>query len=365
VPEALKNVYNKLFIDNLSGEFAVVHKAFDRNRFARTVFSTGWQQLELKARMRRISESLRECLPKDFRTSVNILVTVSANMQRTHHTGYEFMLFPDYIELCGQDHFDISIRALEQITLLASAEFAVRPFILRFPKKMMQVMYVWSKSDNEHIRRLASEGCRPRLPWAMALPGFKENPRPVLRILKRLKSDSSLYVRRSVANNLNDISKDHPALVIDLVKSWMGKNKDTDWLVKHACRGLLKNAYPDAMQLFSFGKVDHLKIRCFKLPEIVVFGNYLPYSFDVVSSTENIGNLRIEYALDFMKANGKTARKIFKISESNYLEAAKSISRRHVFKHISTRKHYPGKHGFAILLNGTQIVQKYFVLEFV
>ena len=361
--EPLKNAYNRQFIDNLSDEFQIVHTNFDRTLFARKVFGQGWKQLELKARMRRITESLRFCLPGEYATSLKVLVKVSRNMRKTWPQSFELMLFPDYVELYGQDHFDISIAALEQLTQLASAEFAVRPFIIRYQKKMMDVMYAWSGSTNEHVRRLASEGCRPRLPWAMALPAYKKDPAPIMRILRRLRNDRSLYVRRSVANNLNDISKDHPALVVNLVKPWMGKNKDTDWLVKHACRGLLKNAYPAAMQLFSFGKTDHLKIRGFSLPKNVEFGDYLPYSFDDVSNTNKIGNLRIEYALDFMKANGKTARKIFKVSESDYPESTKSISRRHAFKAISTRKHYPGKHGFAILLNGTQIAHKTFILN--
>ncbi len=361
--EALKNVYNRRFIARLSEEFELVHNTFDRGQFAQRVFATGWNQLELKARMRRISESLRFCLPADYPESLELLVTASLNMRKTWPQGFELMLFPDYVEQYGQEHFELSVAALEQLTQLASAEFAVRPFILREPDEMMRIMYGWAGETNEHVRRLASEGCRPRLPWAMALPIYKKDPRPILRILNRLKSDTSLYVRRSVANNLNDISKDHPELVIDIVKPWKGQSEDTDWLIKHACRGLLKNAYPSAMQLFSFGATDHLKISKLLLPDSVKFGDYLPYSFDISSEAPSIGNLRIEYAVDFMKANGKTARKIFKVSESNYSEAKKSISRRHAFRAISTRKHYAGKHGFAVLLNGSQVAQRSFLLK--
>jgi len=125
----------------------------------------------------------------------------------------------------------------------------------------------------------------------------------------------------------------------------------------------LKNAYPGALQLFSFGNTDHLKIRNFSLPNKVMFGDYLPYSFDILSNAGKIGNLRIEYAMDFMKANGKTARKIFKVSESDYPESTRSIDRKHAFKSISTRKHYSGKHSFAIILNGVQVAQKSFILK--
>ena len=144
------------------------------------------------------------------------------------------MLFPDYVECYGLEHFDSSISALETFTKYSSAEFAVRPFIMRYEQKMMSQMRKWSRSKNHHLRRLSSEGCRPRLPWSMALPAFKQDPTAILTIISALLSDGSEYVRRSVANNLNDISKDHPEIVIEITRQNLGQSDATDKLLKHA-----------------------------------------------------------------------------------------------------------------------------------
>ncbi|MBV1907098.1 MAG: DNA alkylation repair protein [Pseudomonadales bacterium] len=362
MPEALKHCYNEKFINELSTAFELEYQNFNRENFSTNVFSQGWEQLELKARMRRITISLNDCLPNNYSQCLDILVAASNTLNVSDKQGFEMMLFPDFVEYYGSEHIDLSITALEHLTQLASAEFAVRPFILSHPQKMMAQMYTWSKSKNVKLRRLASEGCRPRLPWAMALPEYKKNPKPIIRILEELKNDESLYVRRSVANNLNDISKDHPDLVISLVTPWKGKSQNTDWLIKHACRGLLKNAHPPALRLFGFGKVEHLSISNFRLPDSVNMGEHLSFSFQIESSQPTIGKLRVEYAIDFLKANGQTRRKIFKISESSYQQSSKQVNKRHSFKAISTRKHYSGKHSLAILLNGVETVQQEFAL---
>lgn len=222
---------------------------------------------------------------------------------------------------------------------------------------MMKQMFAWSKSNNVDVRRLSSEGCRPRLPWAMALPKFKEDPKLVLNLLQNLSNDSALYVRRSVANNLNDISKDHSDIVMKLVKSWHGKHENTDWIIRHACRGLLKIAHPDALKLFGFDDIKHLSIENFTINTQVQFSQYLPFSFEVSSAKSGTGKLRIEYAIDFMKANGKQKRKFFHISESDIVGSNKVISGKHGFKAISTQKHYRGMHSFALILNGQEVDQ--------
>ncbi|MDZ7819313.1 MAG: DNA alkylation repair protein [Aliarcobacter sp.] len=136
------------------------------------------------------------------------------------------MVFQDFVEVFGLDDFDESMKALEVFTQDSSSEFAIRQFILKYENETMNQMKLWAKSPNEHLRRLSSEGCRPRLPWAIALPKFKQNPEKPLEIIELLKNDKSLYVQKSVANNLNDISKDNPQIVIDFVKQNLGKTKE-------------------------------------------------------------------------------------------------------------------------------------------
>ncbi|MFT7684718.1 MAG: 3-methyladenine DNA glycosylase AlkC [Candidatus Azotimanducaceae bacterium] len=360
--ELLKNIYNTKFIKHLGGAFKREYPAFDEKLFSTLVFDSGWQQKELKSRMRRITESLHFVLPSDYNKSIKIVVSVSKMLRQEEIHGFEYMLFPDFVECYGQEHWSLSIPALEELTKLASAEFAVRPYLLLNSEKMMKQMITWSKSADPDVRRLASEGCRPRLPWAMALPGFKKDPTLILKLLKPMRNDSALYVRRSVANNLNDISKDHPDLVMEVVKPWHGKNKNTDWLIRHGCRGLLKSAHPEALALFGFGSIKHLAIKNFTADSEVQFGHYLPFSFEVSSTKKTIGKLRLEYAIDFMKSNGKQARKIFQISESSISEDHKIFARKHRFKAISTRKHYTGSHGFSLILNGQTVDQMSFEL---
>lgn len=356
--EPLKNVYSEEFIVSLSRELEAVYGQFDSERFRERIFSDDWAQKELKARMMHISVILHQFLPRNYKKTIEILKSVSSRF-----SGFEYMFFPGYVELYGLNEYEESILALEHFTKFSSSEFAVRVFIKKYQNRMMVQMERWAESSNHYMRRLASEGCRPRLPWAMALPEFKENPAPVLKILEKLKYDESEDVRRSVANNLNDISKDNPQRLVDVAQKWFGQNTDTDRLVKHACRSLLKQGNPKILELFGFVKPSHIRIEAFKLQESVNMGENLAFSFILQTQQGNLGKLRIEYAIDFMKSNGKRSRKLFKISEADYSAPKKAITKQYSFKNISTRKYYIGIHGLAIIVNGQELADDHFVLN--
>jgi 3-methyladenine DNA glycosylase AlkC len=266
------------------------------------------------------------------------------------------MSFNDFVEVYGQDekNWDLSINAFEKYTMLWSAEFAVRPFIISNEKRMMAQMLAWSKHENEHVRRLASEGCRPALPWAMALPNFKKDPAPVLPILEQLKADSSQYVRKSVANNLNDISKTRPDIVTEIAKDWYGKNENTNWIIKHGCRTLLKQGNRDILALFGQCDTQNIEVGAFGLETTSVsIGGDLNFSFDI--SAKEATKARLEYAIEYMKANSKKSKKIFKVSEvSLKANEKKSYTRKHSFEDLSTRKHYPGAHSITLIVNGAE-----------
>jgi 3-methyladenine DNA glycosylase AlkC len=350
MPEPLKNLLSGELIALLSKELKRVYEAFDSESFQESVFNKEWEQKELKARMEHISVTLHDYLPDDYKEAVEVLKSISSQS-----CGFGNMCFSGFVELYGLDEYDVSISALEHFTKNASSEFAVRPFIRKYPDRMMAQMEKWAESDNHHVRRLASEGCRPRLPWAGALPEFKKDPAPVLKVLEKLKDDESEYVRRSVANNLNDISKDNPQVTLGAAKKWMGKNPDTDRLIKHACRSLLKQAHPEVLVMFGFGNPDHLVMEELKVQKLVRMEEYLDFSFILKSRENRLGKLRIEYAVDFMKKNGKQARKLFKISESDFSGRKKAVKKRHSFKRITTRKYYTGTHGLAIIVNGKEL----------
>jgi len=272
------------------------------------------------------------------------------------YEGFALMSFNDFIEVYGTDeeNLDISIDALGRYTEYMSSEFAVRPFIINYEEKMMTQMYAWSKDENEHRRRLSSEGCRPALPWGCALPKYKEDPTPILPILEELKNDSSLFVRKSVANNLNDISKTHPDLVIKIAKDWYGKNDKTDWIVKHACRTLLKKGNPDALAIFGYSDTTSIEIKDFKLNEKQIkIGENINFSFTI--STKKATKVRLEYGIDYVKSNGKRNRKIFQLSEISFkANESKKYTRKHSFEDVSTRKHYSGTHSITIIINGVE-----------
>jgi len=250
------------------------------------------------------------------------------------------------------------------LTQYSSAEFAVRPFIVKYPEQMMAQMLIWARSDNLHIRRLASEGCRPRLPWANALPLFKQDPSAIFPILEILKDDDEDYVYRSVANNLNDISKDNPHMVIEVAKRWLVGNpsKKRYWLVKHACRGLLKSANPRVLGLFGFTDPAHIRVQNLLLDETVNLGDKLSFSF-TLNSLQTLGKCRLEFVISFMKKNGVQADKIFKISESDIQSTHKKVQKKFSFKAISTRKYYPGTHHLSIIVNGVAMEKKSFLLS--
>ncbi len=357
MPEPFKNLFNEEVIGALTEEIEKVFAGFDSAGFKSFVFDAGWEGRELKERMAHVSIALREFLPEDYREALDILKKVSPNFK-----GIAQMSLPGFVELYGLEDFDASVPALEHFTKSSSSEFAVRPFIKKYPEKMMKVMADWAESDNEHVRRLASEGCRPRLPWAMALPDFKKDPSPVLPILEKLKTDESEYVRRSVANNLNDISKDNPELVLDVAEKWLGMSEETDKLVKHALRTLLKKGNPGALKLFGYSDPEHVGLHDFKIAPEVKMGESIEFSFILKTEEEKLGKLRLEYGVDFMKANGKHSRKIFKIYEKDYEEKERTFKRKHSFTEVTTRKHYPGEHKISIIINGVERASGAFIL---
>jgi len=352
--DLLKDMYSKDYINKLATDINAVYSQFQAEDFVSSIMDKTWDSLELKGRMRQITINLGKFLPTDYAEAISIIDRVISDYG-SWLDGF-CIYFPDFVEVYGQDesNWDISIAALERYTSHASAEFAVRPFIINHQERMMAQMYTWSEHENENVRRLASEGCRPALPWAQALPKYKKDPTPILPILEQLKTDPSMFVRKSVANNLNDISKTHPDLVAKLAKDWYGKNELTDWIVKHGCRTLLKKGNRDVLAIFGFENAASINVSDFAIDKASVsIGEDIKFSFSI--KTTEATKARLEYGIDFMKANGKQNRKIFQISEV-MLKAneTKSYTKNHSFANLSTRKHYPGTHGITLIVNGAE-----------
>ena len=360
----LKYMYNPGYFDALCPVLNDCIPNFDCRDFIFRVFDNQWPDLELKQRVRHITRALHHFLPAEFPLAVDRLVAVARELEkRDIPQGFEHIFLPDYIEVYGLGHPEESLRALEQITRLVSAEFAVRPFLLRHPDKTMEFFRRWSLDENATVRRLASEGCRPRLPWAVALPMFKKDPSPLLPILENLKDDASLYVRKSVANNLNDISKDHPDLVLELARKWKDTHPNTNWIIRHGCRSLLKQGNRQVLTLHGYRPEQRGSITDFKVPRQVRIGGDLSFTFNFENREKTSAHFRMDYAIDYVTSSGKISRKVFKISEST-LQPRRNIKieRKRSFRDLSTRKHFAGKHFITILANGRKLAAAEFLV---
>ncbi|MES2882662.1 MAG: DNA alkylation repair protein, partial [Bacteroidota bacterium] len=317
MPEPLKNIYTTAFFNQFSKAAKQVLPQFDQKKFLAQVIDEDWETKELKQRMRHIASVLKEHLPGNYKKEIAFIISIINQLKRTNvKPGFEYLFLPDFIEQYGLDDLKTSLAAIETITQFISCEFAIRPLLIKYPGEVMKQMLVWSKHPDHHVRRFSSEGCRPRLPWAMAIPQLKKDPSTILPILENLKNDESLFVRKSVANNLNDIAKDHPAVVFQLVKSWKGASENTDWIIRHGCRTLLKKADENIYSLFQLNGNAKCKVHELKLDKgDLKIGDRLGFSFVLQATNKEPAKLRVEYAVYYIKANGKQSRKLFQITE--------------------------------------------------
>jgi 3-methyladenine DNA glycosylase AlkC len=276
------------------------------------------------------------------------------------------MSFPDYVEVYGLDDWEASIPALEQFTQQVSAEFAIRPFIVRYPERTLAKMLEWAEHKDPRVRRLASEGCRPRLPWGMALSALKADPSPILPILDALKGDPSESVRRSVANNLNDISKDNPDIVLEVLARWQTDGTDEiRRITSHALRTLIKQGHPEALELLGYPSHPAIAVRNMTVePATILMGEKVTLSFEIASLGDQPQNLMIDYVVHLMRANGKQTAKVFKLTKRTLQPGqVLQITRQHSFAPVTTRKYYPGEHAIEPKINGRLFERAEFVLR--
>jgi 3-methyladenine DNA glycosylase AlkC len=296
-------------------------------------------------------------MPQNFSEAVALIDKIIENLKKNNFTdgNLAFIFFADYIEKYGLDDFNTSAKAFVSITQFISCEFAVRPFILKYKEKMIDEMVKWSLHKNHHVRRLASEGSRPRLPWAMAIPYLKKDPTSILPILENLKNDPSEYVRRSVANNLNDIVKDNPEIVLEIASKWRGISKETDAIIKHGCRTLLKQGHPKILSHYGLESIN-IELSNFEIKTpIVKVGDYLQFQFHLNNKNNEDKIIRLEYAVHYKKSKGHLAKKVFKISEKIYpSNQLTKVERKQSFKLITTRVFHTGMHQLSIIINGTE-----------
>jgi len=324
-----------------------VHPTFKKDPFLKDVFYKKWPSLSLKERIKHIAITLELSLNLPYLESLEVLKLISVEFSGLFH-----FIFADYVEIYGLNHEKASLNALELFTQNSTAEFAIRAFLQKQPETTKHKILEWSLSENHHLRRLASEGVRPKLPWAAHIDWISQQPEWIRPIIENLKFDNSRYVQKSVANLLNDFSKTQPDWLLDIAEQWLQyKQPQTNWIIKHALRTLLKSANSRALALIGYGDVNHIQLANWGLPKQVKIGQKLAGKV-LLKSDQALGLLRIEYALHFLRATQKPYKKVFKISESNYELMQKEFDLTHDFKRLTTRNYLPGLHKIELIING-------------
>lgn len=375
--ESFKNMFNEQFFIKFMEDLKLVIYDFDTEKFVSQIMDEEWKDRGYKQRTTHITTILGRFLPGDYKKAVfkifELLDCVKDKLpdfSKIDDKNFNLLtleygpILDNYIEQYGINDYETSIKAIEKITQFTTCEFVTHAFIAKYPDKMMKQMLAWSTHEHWGVRRLASEGCRPRLPWAMALPRLKKDPAPIIPILENLKNDPSKFVRLSVANNLNDIAKDNPKIIIALAKSWKGKSKNVDWVIKHGCRTLLKQGNTEIMSLFGLGSIENITTENSQIltPKVKI-GEAVEFCFDLSNYNKRKTKIRLEYGIYYQKSNGALAKKIYKISEKEYAEnSVIHVVKKHSFCAITTRAFYSGLHQITIIVNGNEFERLNFEL---
>lgn len=317
--------------------------------------------MELKERSKLIQDSLERFLPTDFITSNEIILNSLEDELKNiafEYDSFIYMPIADYIAYNYSD-FDLAIESLKEITKRFTSEFAIRVLIKKEPQKSFEAINRFVLDSNEHIRRLASEGIRIALPWAEKVKYLDDNLDKIIQVLSFLKFDSSKYVQKSVANNLNDISKVSPNLVIDTLRAWQ-KEGEIDWIKRHSLRSLIKSCNRDALEFLGFSD-SKVKLLSFHSDSNVKLGESLNFIFELEALEDT--DILIDFVIYFVKKSDKLSKKVFKLTTKklNAKERLK-ISKDFSFKPISTRVYYIGLHKIELLINGESYIIKDFEL---
>ncbi len=356
--EQLKNRFGADVPMKIAEMIASVYQHFPKGVFIRDVLD-GYAPLELFPRGWKIARAMRHHLPEDYRKAVAILIkSIGPKLDKTEDYGMApFFYLPHvfFVAEYGLNHFEESMRAQYELTQRFTAEFSIRPYLEKYPAATLSRLQDWAVDPSVHVRRLVSEGTRPRLPWAPRLRAFQADPRPVLALLEMLKDDPELYVRRSVANNLNDIGKDHPAVLVGVCKKWLiAATKERRWLIGHALRSAIKRGEAGALEVLGFEKTAGVVIRKVRIaPKRASMGKSVSIAFEVINTSSKRQSVLADFRVHFVKANGSTSPKVFKLKtldlNPNQSElVGKTVS----LVEMTTRRHYPGKHTVDVLLNG-------------
>lgn len=356
--EPLKNSFDAAVVRSLAADLSRAWPAFDARGFVRASLR-GLDDLELLARGAHVADAMRAFLPPHPPEALAILErslgALHASTESFGMTPFRYQPHASFVARFGLEHFEESMRFQHALTQRFTAEGSIRPFLERYPERTLARLRVWATDPSAHVRRLVSEGTRPRLPWAPRVRALLRDPAPVLVLLELLKDDPERYVQRSVANNLNDIGKDHPVLVIETCRRWLrGAGPGRKYIVSHGLRSLVKAGDPAALAVLGAGAKARVRIEAVALePARVRIGGKARIRFTLTSTAKTSQDLVVDYAVFFVKRGGDARPKVFKLRRVTLLPRASVSLRATVsFAVHSTRKPIPGRHAFEARVNG-------------
>ncbi len=360
-PAPFKNWFDADRYRQIATLVATVAPGFDRQRFLSLTIE-GLEGRELMDRMRQTAIALEAALPGTYREKLAVLRAIAP---RVGH-GFVALACSEFVARYGLAEAATSLEALRFFTRFGSAEFAVRPFLQRDLAGTLAVLQTWARDPDEHVRRLASEGSRPRLPWGLRLTELVRDPRPTEPLLTLLKDDPALYVRKSVANHLNDIAKDHPEWLLDLVSGWDRRVPATAWVVRHALRTLVKRGHPRALALCGarVAAAAHVRVVRFTAsPRRIKLGGRLQLAVELVSTAPTAETLIVDYVIHYVKVSGSTSPKVFKWRQVTLgARATLTLTKRQTLRDFTTRRHHAGRHRVELQINGQRLAETAFVL---
>jgi 3-methyladenine DNA glycosylase AlkC len=371
--KAFKDYFDAEAAKSLAVQLKRAYRRFDADAFVERA-TDQLEPLAFAARVTRFAEALRAGLPDAIPRALSILAdSLPPLLPDCEAVTDGWLQWPlgQFIADYGLDYPDQSFAAMLELTQRFSSEFAVRPFVEHRPEETFARLLALTDHPSPHVRRWCSEGVRPRLPWGKKLRALVADPSPIWPIVEALRDDPELYVRRSVANTLNDIAKDHPDAVVERCLAWMrpGRGRKSapegrSWIVKHALRTLIKDGHPGALEVVGFGPPQALSATLSVTPAEVAIGGEVELNAALHSEAKGPQQLVIDYVVHFVRKGDKTSGKVFKWTTTELAAGAKrKLSKRHKLKRTTIRALYPGTHQVELQVNGARIASASFELR--
>ncbi len=367
--KAFKDYFDRAAARALAKQFSAAYPQFDSKGFVREA-SKGLDELEFAGRVQHFSDTLRRFLPESLPKALAILTKSLPDAPvSVDSTTDGWLQWPlgQFIADHGGEHLDQSMEAMIELTQRFSSEFAVRPFLETNSTETFARLTAMTNHPSAHVRRWCSEGTRPRLPWGRKLHALVKDPSPIFPILDALKDDPELYVRRSVANNLNDIAKDHPKMVVRVCREWTRDRNVSDerrWLVKHALRSLIKNGDPGALAVMGVKPPKSVTSALRVAPKSVCLGDTVTLTTELANNHARAQTVLVDYVVHLVRKGGKTSKKVFKWKKLELAAGERVIlTKAHSMRETTVRRLYPGEHTVELQLNGHRVGRGKFQLK--